>query len=42
MGMGITQHIPTTDGMGEAAKASFLKSMDYMGFQPGEEYWAKR
>ena len=42
MGMGITQHIPTTDGMGEAAKASFLKSMDYMGFQPGEGVLGKK
>ena len=33
MGMGITQHIPTTDGMNETTKASFLKSLDYMGFQ---------
>ena len=42
MGMGITQHIPTTDGMGEAAKTSFLKSMDYMGFQPGEGVLGKK
>jgi 3-isopropylmalate/(R)-2-methylmalate dehydratase large subunit len=42
MGMGITQHIPTTDGMGEAAKASFLKSMNYMGFQPGEGVLGKK
>ena len=42
MGMGITQHIPTTEGMGEAAKASFLKSMDYMGFQPGEGVLGKK
>ena len=36
MGMGITQHIPTTEGMGEAAQVSFKKSLDYMGFKPGE------
>ena len=36
MGMGITQHIPTMEGMSEAAQVSFKKSMDYMGFQPGE------
>ena len=35
-GMVITQHIPTTEGMGEAARTSFMKSMSYMGFQPGE------
>lgn len=37
MGMGVTACIPTLDGMGEAAKASFLKSMNYMGFQPGQK-----
>ena len=36
MGMGITEHIPTTGGMSEAEKTSFLKSLEYMGFQPGE------
>ena len=36
MGMGITQHIPTMEGMSEAAQVSFKKSMEYMGFQPGE------
>lgn len=36
MGMGITQHIPTTDEMDEGGKASFEKSMKYMGFEPGE------
>jgi len=36
MGMGITQHIPTIEGMGEAAQASFMKSLNYMGLQPGE------
>ena len=42
MGMGITQHIPTTDGMNETTKASFLKSLDYMGFQPGEALLGKK
>ncbi len=36
MGMGITQHIPTTDGMSETEKTTFLKSLEYMGFEPGE------
>lgn len=36
MGMGITQQIPTTEGMGAAAQASFGKSLGYMGFQPAE------
>lgn len=42
MGMGITQHIPTTEEMGEAAKASFMKSMDYMGFRPGDSLLGKK
>jgi len=42
MGMGITQHIPTTEGMGEAAQVSFRKSMDYMGFKPGESLLGKK
>ena len=42
MGMGITQHIPTMDGMSEAAQVSFKKSMDYMGFQPGESLLGKK
>ena len=42
MGMGITQHIPTTEGMGEAARTSFGKSLDYMGFQPGEALLGKK
>ncbi len=42
MGMGITQHIPTTEGMGEAAQVSFKKSLDYMGFGPGESLLGKK
>ncbi len=42
MGMGITQHIPTTEGMGEAAQVSFRKSLDYMGFKPGESLLGKK
>lgn len=41
MGMGITEAIPTTDGMSETEKGSFLKSMDYMGFRPGEKLLGK-
>lgn len=37
MGMSITDNIPTLEGMGEAAQASFLKSLEYMGFKPGEK-----
>ena len=42
MGMGITQHIPTMEGMSEAAQVSFKKSMEYMGFQPGESLVGKK
>ncbi|WP_077153405.1 3-isopropylmalate dehydratase large subunit [Bacteroides bouchesdurhonensis] len=42
MGMGITQHIPTMEGLGEAAQVSFKKSLDYMGFQPGESLLGKK
>jgi 3-isopropylmalate/(R)-2-methylmalate dehydratase large subunit len=41
MGMGITKNIPTTDNMGETEKKSFLKSLDYMGFTPGESLLGK-
>ena len=41
MGMGITGHSPTTDTMSEVEKASFEKSMHYMGFQPGEQLLGK-
>ena len=37
MGMSITDSIPTLEGMGEAAQASFMKSMHYMGFEPGQK-----
>ena len=42
MGMGITQRIPTMEGMSEAAQVSFKKSMEYMGFQPGESLLGKK
>ena len=37
MGIGITEPIPSIDDIDEAGKASFLKSLDYMGFVPGEK-----
>ena len=37
MGIGITEAIPTLDTVDEAGKASFLKSLGYMGFAPGEK-----
>ncbi|MGM9699624.1 MAG: 3-isopropylmalate dehydratase large subunit [Prevotella sp.] len=37
MGIGITEAIPTLDEIDEAGKSSFKKSLDYMGFAPGEK-----
>lgn len=37
MGMGITESIPELDTVPEAGKASYLKSLDYMGFKPGQK-----
>ena len=37
MGIGITECIPTLDSIDEAGKASFAKSLEYMGFEPGEK-----
>ena len=36
-GIGITEAIPTLDEIDENGKASFLKSLDYMGFKPGDK-----
>ena len=38
----ITSNIPTTDGMSEVEKGSFEKSMQYMGFVPGENLIGKK
>ena len=37
MGIGITDSIPSLDDIDEAGKASFNKSLEYMGFAPGEK-----
>lgn len=42
MGMGITDTIPATEGMNEVAAVSFLKSLAYMGFEPGESLQGKK
>ena len=42
MGTAITAHIPTTEGMSEVEKSSFEKSMQYMGFKPGEPLLGKK
>lgn len=42
MGMAITDAIPTLDQIDEAGRISFQKSMDYMGFKPGEKVEGKQ
>lgn len=42
MGMGINENIPTLDQIDEAGRISFQKSMDYMGFKPGEKLEGKQ
>jgi len=37
MGMGISGTIPTLDEIDEAGRISYMKSLDYMGFKPGEK-----
>ncbi|MFV0418420.1 MAG: 3-isopropylmalate dehydratase large subunit [Dysgonomonas sp.] len=41
MGMAIDSTIPTLEDIDEAGRISFQKSMDYMGFQPGEKVEGK-
>lgn len=41
MGMGIQNTIPTLDEVDEAGKISYKKSLDYMGFAPGEKLLGK-
>ncbi|WP_106829607.1 3-isopropylmalate dehydratase large subunit [Parabacteroides pacaensis] len=42
MGMGITDSIPALDEIDEASRISFRKSLDYMGFMPGEKLLGKK
>lgn len=37
MGIGISESIPSLDEIDSSGKASFLKSLDYMGFEPGQK-----
>lgn len=41
MGMAINDAIPTLEQIDEAGRISFQKSMDYMGFKPGENVEGK-
>jgi 3-isopropylmalate/(R)-2-methylmalate dehydratase large subunit len=42
MGVGITQKIPTTNGMEGSDKNTFLKSLQYMGYSEGEKMLGKK
>jgi 3-isopropylmalate dehydratase large subunit len=42
MGMSIDSTIPTLDMIDEAGKISYMKSLDYMGFEPGEKLEGKK
>jgi 3-isopropylmalate/(R)-2-methylmalate dehydratase large subunit len=42
MGMGITESIPTLESIDEAGSASFKKSLEYMGFEAGEQLLGKK
>ncbi|MFC4871101.1 3-isopropylmalate dehydratase large subunit [Negadavirga shengliensis] len=42
MGIKVKDNIPTTDGMGGNEMKSYLKSLDYMGFKPGEPMKGKK
>ena len=42
MGMGIQDTIPSLEEIDEAGKISFCKSLDYMGFKPGEKLIGKK
>ncbi len=41
MGMGISKQIPSMDTVPAAGQASYKKSLDYMGFAPGEQMLGK-
>ena len=41
MGMGVKDSIPSLDEVDEAGRISFQKSLDYMGFNPGEKIEGK-
>lgn len=42
MGIKVKDMIPTTEGMEGSEKKSYLKSLEYMGFQPGEAMKGKK
>ncbi len=42
MGVGITQNIPTLDTIDESSQKTYLKSLEYMGYAPGEAMLGKK
>jgi 3-isopropylmalate/(R)-2-methylmalate dehydratase large subunit len=42
MGVKVRENIPSTEGMEGSNKRTFLKSLEYMGFQPGEPMKGKK
>jgi 3-isopropylmalate/(R)-2-methylmalate dehydratase large subunit len=42
MGVGITQSIPTLDSIEVSSQKTYLKSLDYMGYAPGEAMLGKK
>lgn len=42
MGIKVKDRIPTTEGMEGSNKTTYLKSLDYMGFEPGEHIKGKK
>ena len=42
MGMGIDENIPSLDTIDEAGKITYMKSLEYMGFEPGEKMLGKK
>ena len=42
MGMGIEETIPSADSIDEAGRATYMKSLEYMGFAPGEKMLGKK
>lgn len=42
MGMGIREHIPSMESVDESSRTSYRKSLEYMGFEPGESVLGKK
>ncbi len=42
LGVGITATVPTSEGMDEAQRSSYIKGLDYMGFTEGESLIGKK